>query len=376
VIKEDPVDRNLLFLGTEFGLWVSIDGGEHWAQYKGAGLPAVAVRDLVVHPRTSDLVLATHGRGIWIIDDISPWRALTPAVMEQTAGFLPMPHALEYLQGFGGWADGDNSYSGPNRPDEASIPYYQKTRHIFGDLKIEILDANGALVDTVASSRHRGVNRAMWSMRLRPPHVPPAAATVGGAVIGPRVLPGAYTVKMTKGDQVYTTAINVDLDPRAPYTIEDRRAQFALVERIGGLLDHMSWAVAAIVEVRDAAAARMSKLQAADPLRPRLTALAASMDRIRGKIVATKEGGMITGEERLREYLGELYGDVNGYDGKPTDEQAARTAALGRELDDVVHEFTSLVSGELTDVNRRLTAKKLEPIQMIAEEAWRRANPR
>jgi len=195
-------------------------------------------------------------------------------------------------------------------------------------------------------------------------------------VIGPRVLPGAYTVKMTKGDQVYTTAINVDLDPRAPYTIEDRRAQFALVERIGGLLDHMSWAVAAIVDLRDAAAARASKLQAADPLRPRLTALAAAMDRIRGKIVATKEGGMITGEERLREYLGELYGDVNGYDGTPTDEQAARTAALGRELDDVVHEFTSLVSGELTDVNRRLTAKKLEPIQVIAEEAWRRANPR
>src|SRR5678815_5381311 len=81
VIKEDPVNRNLLFLGTEFGLWVSIDGGGRWAQYKGTGFPAVAVRDLVVHQRTSDLVLATHGRGIWIIDDISPWRALTMAAI-------------------------------------------------------------------------------------------------------------------------------------------------------------------------------------------------------------------------------------------------------------------------------------------------------
>ena len=85
VIKEDTVNRNLLFLGTEFGLWVSIDGGERWAQYRGSEFPAVAVRDLVVHPRTSDLVLATHGRGVWIIDDISPWRALTASVMQQNA---------------------------------------------------------------------------------------------------------------------------------------------------------------------------------------------------------------------------------------------------------------------------------------------------
>src|SRR6185437_6330298 len=74
VIKEDTQSPNLLFLGTEFGLWVSIDGGQRWAQYKGSNFPAVAVRDIVVHPRTSDLVLATHGRGIWIIDDISSLR--------------------------------------------------------------------------------------------------------------------------------------------------------------------------------------------------------------------------------------------------------------------------------------------------------------
>ena len=71
VIKEDTVNQNLLFLGTEFGLWISIDGGQHWAQYKGSNFPAVAVRDIAVQPRDGDLVLATHGRGIWIIDDIS-----------------------------------------------------------------------------------------------------------------------------------------------------------------------------------------------------------------------------------------------------------------------------------------------------------------
>ena len=72
VIKEDTVDRNVLFLGTEFGLWISVDGGQRWAQYKGTDFPAVPVDDIAVQARESDLVLATHGRGIWIVDDISP----------------------------------------------------------------------------------------------------------------------------------------------------------------------------------------------------------------------------------------------------------------------------------------------------------------
>ena len=374
VVKEDPIDRSLLYLGTEFGLWISIDGAGHWAQYKGSDFPAVAVRDLVVHPRTSDLVLATHGRGIWIIDDISPWRALTATTLNATAAFLPVPPAVQYLQGFGGWAEGDNSFTGPSRPSEASIPYYQKGRHIFGDLTIEIFDEDGKLVDTIASSKRRGVNRATWSMRLKPPRVPPAAAALFGAAIGPRVLPGTYTVKMTKGDQTYTTKISVTLDPRAPYSVEDRRAQFGLVNRLGTTLDHMSWAVDAIIGVRDAAAERAAKVQDTDALRRRLADLAAAVDKIRAKIVATKEGGMITGEERLREYLGGLYGDVNQYDGRPTEEQIARSEALRRELDDVVREFTTLTSQQLPDLNRRLTSRKLGAIEVISEEAWKKAN--
>ncbi len=104
VITEDTVDSNLLFLGTEFGLWISVDGGKQWAQYKGSGFPAVAVRDIVVQARESDLVLATHGRGIWIIDDISSLRALTPDLMGQgrsSAGFHQ--HSIPQCQrGLGG----------------------------------------------------------------------------------------------------------------------------------------------------------------------------------------------------------------------------------------------------------------------------------
>ena len=374
VIKEDPINEKLLFLGTEFGLWISVDGGQQWAQYKGRGFPAVAVRDIVVHPRNSDLILATHGRGIWIVDDISPLRKLTPQLLRAEAGFLPAPNVVQWMETGGGWAEGDATFNGPNRPTDAAIMYYQKSRHIYGDLKIEVFDSQGKLVGTVAGSKHRGINRAAWTMHVKPPKVPPAASAAFSASVGPRVIPGVYTVKMTKGDQVYTTKLNVVLDPRAKYTVEDRKVQFSLVMRLGGLLNHMSWAVDAILGVRDDASSRTSGLAENDPLRQQLLKLAREVDELRAEIVATKEGGMITGEERLREYLTGVYGDVNNYEGRPTDSQVARTDALEHELADVIRKFQTVTGRELPSLNDALQTKTLPPIRVTTEEEWRKAH--
>ena len=372
VIKEDVRDPNLLFLGTEFGLYISIDGGAHWAQFKGSSFPAVAVRDLLVEPRTSDLVLATHGRGIWIVDDISPLRALTPELMAQGAAFLPRGPVIQYIQAYSGAPEGSNSFSGPERPGFAMIPYYQRSRHIFGDLTIQIFDAEGNLVDTLAPSKHRGVNRVQWGMRLKPPRVPPAASAAFGAAQGARVIPGTYTVKMTKGTQVYTTQIKVVSDPRSSYSLEDRRAQFGLVTRLGALLNHMSWAVDAIAGVRDGANERAEHLDAAANLKKQLIQLAADADGLRTKIVATKEGGMITGEERLREFLCALYGDVNSYDGAPTTSQLARADVLDRQLADVVKEFQDLSNDRLAVINRELRDVGLTPMTVVSEAEWQK----
>ena len=370
VITEDTVDPNLLFLGTEFGLWISTDGGQHWGQYKGSDFPDVAVRDIVVHPRESDLVLATHGRGIWIIDDISPLRALKPELMEKDAALIDGPPAIQYFQASGGWPEGDETFNGPSRNTDAFITYYQKRRHIFGDLKIEIFDQDGKLLDTIAGSKHRGLNRATWGMRLKPPIVPPAAAALFAASQGPRVLPGTYSVKLTKGDQTYTGTLKVVLDPRATYNLDDRKAQFDLSMKLYHLLEHMSYTTAAIQGVRDDATARATKLGDKDALRARLQQLAEESDKLRSKIVATKEGGMITGEERLRELLGSLYGDVTGWEGRPTDYQVKRTDALARELEDVASDFRKLTDKELPAINAGLKKKKLETIQVPDEKEW------
>src|SRR5437879_13097958 len=101
-------------------------------------------------------------------------------------------------------------------------------------------------MDTIAGSKHRGVNRAALSMRLKAPTVPPAATALFEASIGARVLPGTYAVKMTKGDQVYTAPLKLVLDPRAKFTLEDRKAQFDLAMKLYKMIDHMSYTSRAI----------------------------------------------------------------------------------------------------------------------------------
>jgi hypothetical protein len=362
VVREDPVSRGLLYTGTEFGLWISSDDGAGWAQFKGGDFPAVAVRDIAIQPRDHDLVLATHGRGIWILDDLTPLRALTPSILQKEAAFLPTRPQQQRISAQGGWAEGDASWAGANAPNSVMITYYQRTRHLFGKLKLEVLDDKGNVVDTLPASKRRGINRVAWSMNVKPPRVPPAAQVAGSATRGPRVVPGTYTVRMTKGDQTYQTKITIGLDPRSPFTVADRRAQFDAAMKVHAMFGDMSDLVARIQAVRTSGLAAAAKLPEGEALRAQLAALTEKADTLRKKIVATKEGGAITGEERLREHMSDLYGGILQYEGRPAATLIAYTAALRRELDDVAAEFESFRAKELRDANAALKAKGLPEI--------------
>jgi len=374
VVKEDTVSPNLLFVGTEFGLWISPDGGKQWAQYKGHEFPCVAVRDLVVQPRDSDLVVATHGRGIWVVDDITPLRHLTPEVLNEEAGFLPGRPLQQRISAEGGWPEGSAAFTGPNPPGGAWITYYQKKRHIFGRMKLEVFDSGGKLIDTLPSNNRRGVSRVSWSMRVKPPRVPPAATAAFEAAQGPRVVPGAYTVKLTRGKDTYTETLNIGLDARAKYTVEDRKADFDATMRVYNLLGDMSYDVDRINGMRGALTDRAGKLNKDSALAKQLQDLSAKVDDIRKKIVATKEGGAITGEERIREKTTELYGALNNYEGRPGEYQVARIDSLKKELGDVETEFDALLAKELAAVNKSLAQKKLPPVQSITRKDWDAAN--
>jgi len=343
-------------------LWISNDDGATWAQFTGGDFPAVAVRDIVIQPRDHDLVLATHGRGIWILDDLTPLRALTPALLQEDAAFLPTRPQQQRIRARGGWVEGDASYTGENAPTSVTITYYQKARHLFGKLKIEVLDEKGNVVDTLPASKRRGINRVAWSMNVPPPRVPPAAQVAGSATRGPRVVPGAYTVRMTKGAKTYETKITVGLDPRSPFTLAERREQFDAAMTVKAMFGTMTDLVARIQAVRTGASSAMAKLPEGDPLRSPLSALSEKADAVRKQIVATKEGGAITGEERLREHMDNLYGGIMDYEGRPAATLVAYTGVLRRELDGVSAEFDALCAKDLNAVNAALKTKGLPEI--------------
>jgi hypothetical protein len=268
--------------------------------------------------------------------------------------------------------EGDATFIGPSRPNDASIAYHQAKRHIFGDLKLQVFDSSGnKLTEFAPRSKHKGVNRASWSMRMPPPIIPPGAQGFRASQ-GPRVMPGTYPVKLLKGDKTYDGQLTVVLDPRAKFTLEDRKADYDLSMKLYTMLGHMSYEVAAIQGVRDSANARASKLQKSDSLRARLEQFAGKADVLRSKIVATKEGGAITGEERIREHVGQLYGDILQYEGRPTNYQVARADSLNRELEDVVADFNKLTAAELPVLNSGLQKEKLELIVIPNETDWLR----
>jgi len=176
-------------------------------------------------------------------------------------------------------------------------------------------------------------------------------------------------VRMTKGKEVYETKIDVGLDRRVTFTAADRRAQYDAAMRVRGLFGEMTTLVDQINAVRMQADAAAAKLPEKDAMRKQLAALSAKADDIRKKIVATKEGGAITGEERLREHMDTLYGAIMSYDGKPSDYQLARIDALNRELGDVQKQFASLQEGDLAKTNASLRAKNLPEIAVPAAKA-------
>ncbi|MFY9609687.1 MAG: glycosyl hydrolase [Blastocatellia bacterium] len=367
VIREDRVNRDLLFVGTEFGLFVSIDGGAQWTQFTG-NLPPVAVHDIAIHPREHDLILATHGRGILIIDDITPLRQLGPKILESTAHVMdsrPSPITVPVVaQDF----PGDGDFVGANPGEAATITYYLKERHVFGDMKIEIYNAEGKLMATLPAGKRKGINRVQWFMRQKPPKVPPSPNLAGPALFGPMVPEGVYTVKLIKDKETFTGQVKVVADPKSTHSAADRVLQAQTLRKLYDMQERLAFVDDVVTTARDQAKERAKKIEG-DALVKELEAFAEKLDSLHKTLVATREGP-ITGEEQLRERIVEIYGWVSLYGGRPTESQLARIPVLEREIDTKNAEFENIIGRELSGVNSKLSGKKLDAIKVLTKEEW------
>lgn len=237
VIREHPKNPDLLFAGGEYGAFVSFDRGARWVRLE-MGLPTVPVDDIAIHPRDDDLVLATHGRSIWILDDIGPLVELNDQVLAKPLHVFAVRPAIQWRQWANTGSTGHKIFLGENPPYGAIISYYLKAPLPEGQqVKLTIQDASGRIVRELTGPGRAGINRVAWDTRQESP-IPPAPPGAGGGFgffgppTGPRVEPGTYTVKVAAAGQEATQTIAVQEDPRVRLTPADRAARRQALDRL------------------------------------------------------------------------------------------------------------------------------------------------
>jgi len=220
-----------------------------------------------------------------------------------------------------------------------------------------VLDAGGHVVDELPASSRRGLNRVLWTMHLPAPHVPPAVQVAFAGTQGPRVLPGTYTVRIEDNGKTYDTRVDIGLDRRVTWNSADRKAQFDAAMQVYTLFNDETQFYGQIAGLRAQVAAANKGRPAGDALQKKLADFDQQLDKVRKEIVATTEGGAITGEERLREHTDQLYGAISGWDGPPSAYQLDNIAGLRSQLSDAQAEFSKLTDKEVPGLNALLKAK-------------------
>jgi len=224
-LREDPKNPNLLYLGSEFGLFLSFDGGKHWSELKN-NMPRMAFYDLVIHPRDNDLVLATHNRGIWILDNVQALQELSPEVRAKAAHIFSIEDAEEVRLSNPKAHAGDMIFRGENPPNGAIIDYWLKSANP-SSIAITIHDAGGAEVAKVEPAKNQGVNRVVWNLRHL--SLPPQTYRYMGSersrpIPGALALPGEYTARLVVDGLTVEKKFKVIEDRRLTVTPAARAA--------------------------------------------------------------------------------------------------------------------------------------------------------
>ncbi|MCM2269814.1 MAG: hypothetical protein NDJ75_06910, partial [Thermoanaerobaculia bacterium] len=275
---------------------------------------------------------------------------------------------LRLRPAIGSWFSGDDEFVGPNPSDDASIVYWMKKRHLFGDLKVEVFDDAGKLLATIPGSKRVGVNRVRWATSLKPPKIPPASSILFGGFQGPRLPEGTYKIKLTKGKEVLESTVTLVPDPRNPHSAEDRKLKQQTDMRLYDDIERLGYVGDQLVALRDAAKQRTESARPAD--KKKLEAFAEATDALRNTFVATGDG-YIGGDEKLREHLGNLYGNVVNFEGRPSPAQMARLDNLEAELAGVEKRFADFVAKDVAAINKVLAAAKAEALSVATREAWK-----
>jgi photosystem II stability/assembly factor-like uncharacterized protein len=222
-IREDTRNPNLLYVGAEFGLWVSVNGGQNWIELKN-NMPTLPFNDLVMHARDNDLVLASHGRGIWILDNVNALQGLTAEAVTAAATLFSIEPAEQIRYTNTKAHTGDMFFRGENPPNGAIIDYWLSGKT--DGISLTVHTTGGELVQTLQPTANRGVNRVVWNLRSADLPVRGGFSEEGeggGSVAGPYVTPGTFVVRLTAGGRTTEQRVEVRDDPRITVAAADRK---------------------------------------------------------------------------------------------------------------------------------------------------------
>ncbi len=304
-LQEDYENPDLLFLGTEFGLFITLDGGLSWAPFRN-NMPPVAVHYLELHKGTNDLVMGTHGRGVIILDDISPLRELNAGVMDATLHFFDSkPMEINERSSFGN-STVETEFVGANRSTQGQLKYYMKRRHTFGKMTMQIQDMDGNKVVDVEPGKSAGINVVSWGFTRKIPKVAKGKTFSFGGFTAPTVPAGMYKAVIQKGRETYEHPFEVVYQDNG-ISLEDRKAK----EKTTMELFDMTESLAYLVYQVDA---YMAQAEAAGDKR--------DLERLQtlkeGLVITTGDNYVASAEPQLREKMADLYSKVASSYGAPS----------------------------------------------------------
>jgi photosystem II stability/assembly factor-like uncharacterized protein len=363
-IVQDTKNPNILYLGTEMGLFLSFDMGANWVRYK-ANFPWYAmVRDIFIQEEKGDVLVATHGRGIYILDDISTLRDLATIDLTKPLVFLDSRPAVSTNGLLGGnQVFNAGEYVGGNYTDAVIIPYYLKDRANSDNMKVIIKDAQGNVLRELDGGKAKGVNKVAWDMRMKPPKGPEGGTKLSfGGFSGPLVLPGKYSASIQLGDQIYEHNFEVNANTNSDYTQVEQKKQFETAMQLYKQYEDLGKTMEKIVSSQKQIDALLANKSINKKLKDQLTLYRDSLENIRKFIVPTKQSSIFADEERLRERIAEVYGAVLSYEGEPNNTIYQKIDVLNTEIKQTQDRFSKNKSQHFDKINKQLIAAKLPPL--------------
>tara|TARA_R110001583_G_scaffold40340_5_gene128955 strand:- start:329 stop:3352 length:3024 start_codon:yes stop_codon:yes gene_type:complete len=329
-IQEDYVNPELLFLGTEFGLYITLDGGNSWTKFTN-NMPSVAVHFIELQKQTNDLIMGTHGRGVIIIDDISPLRDITKEVLAKKVHFFETkPTIMKDQSGFAHRFGRETQFVGNNPSTAAQIKYLLPKRHTFGKMDLEIQDMEGNKITSLSPGKSKGINIVNWSYSIKQPKVAKGKTFSFGGFTSPRVEAGTYKAVLTKGKETFEQSIEVIYDKNSNLSSEDRELKHNTTMKLYTMSEELAFMVYELDAILEANKSGNKKTNAA------LNALKESL------VITTGDNYVGSAEPQLREKLADLFSKIaNAYD-KPSSNELDNLVIVEERFEKAKIDFAKL----------------------------------